>query len=1291
MVSTPPKHSEAWRAWAEDQIIGLVQGEIVRDTRVQAVIQGATNVGNSAANAIIEAGKANQAVKGLDSTNRVARPLSDSTFWREVISGTHKVWNGSEQPTNASYEIESGVPRLVLTPTADVGAFIDLVPLTPVPTSKKLHIRVGTPTIPSSNPSIEITVRNVDGSPVADPYQPPIFSGMVGTVPLADHPALATGQFYYTVRALRNAGEQVGSINTANVFEVIGSGDGLNIGPGGISVEDSSGNKTVEINPSAPLLSAPTAPILDSGGATVTVRWDGRLVLNVDPPARFSYVRVEEANSPTGPWTRTGQPLNKAGNIITRPPVASHVYYRFIAVDTSNRESAVSAVSDIIVAGVREADLDTLVADALEQASSDSSEAKTIAANAQTTATNAQTAATDAASAAANAAGIANGKGKVIIQSATPAAEDQLAQNLWIDTTGGLNTPKRWDGSAWTAVTDKAATDAAAAAAAAQTKADQAFTQATTAATAAGNAQTSADAKNRVWYQAEPPAGTGHKVGDTWFDTDGGNKIHVWNGSIWSPTQDADIVTAKQTAIDAAAAAANAQTTANGKNRVVRSTSDASLPANYVAGDQWWKYSGTQITGMWIHDGSAWVAQTLTDSVITNLDAGTIKTGTLSADRVGANSLTVSKIAVTDFTNMTPGGGFDSPVDLANWIDASNGSASIAYGVGNVNNSAGGLFVGGGSGTRYILQTFPVRSGDKYRFIWDQATTATYNGTASNGKLRLGDGKGTPGSILTAWAWGAAGQGWTTRSEVYTVPAGVTSLSVSLSFDHTDGTVKIDNFSVRLMNSAELLVDGSVTANVMAANSITAANGAIADLAVTNAKIANMDAAKITTGYLDVANRVRANSIATSQLLVSNLTNLVDDPSFEVSTPGVAWTYFNGAGWRNTNARTGTGCVYLPAGAFGTMAQAVNAFQVEGGEQYRLSAWVRTASGTQASGTGRVGLRFTFGSSATTLDAVADRVFTAQGTSTTWTYITNTWTVPAGVKFARVDIIRDGTTLNYYIDDISLSKMSDGSLIVDGAIDGKVITGAVIQSSGLAERGVKLDTNGIAAYNSTGVKTVDISAITGNAAITGTLRTGNAEENGMVWVGGPAAADRGAASFHSAGTLGAYSPPQIYADAAAGELFLASKRATSTSQLGWGAFGPGWARLAYSASGNTATNLISLEADRMHVVAPKMDIGATRIEANHYPWAVAMGKISGFTVAAGAVQTFAITFPSGRFTQAPVAVVGQTGTNVRDVTQGTMSVTTSGMTVWVGSNSTTSRTVSVDWVAMQKSSISAVG
>jgi len=87
----------------------------------------------------------------------------------------------------------------------------------------------------------------------------------------------------------------------------------------------------------------------------------------------------------------------------------------------------------------------------------------------------------DAQLAATNAAQLAGNKGEVIYQWQTPSAARQQPQNLWIDTTGGKNTPKRWDGSAWVAVTDKAAIDAQQAANAAQQTANDALGKANTA------------------------------------------------------------------------------------------------------------------------------------------------------------------------------------------------------------------------------------------------------------------------------------------------------------------------------------------------------------------------------------------------------------------------------------------------------------------------------------------------------------------------------------------------------------------------------------------------------------------------------------------------------------------------------------------------------------------------------------------------------------------------------------------------------------------------------------------
>ena len=170
------------------------------------------------------------------------------------------------------------------------------------------------------------------------------------------------------------------------------------------------------------------------------------------------------------------------------------------------------------------------------------------AATAQTKADNAALAASDAATAASTAAGIANSKADVFIQPGAPNEANQKASTLWIDTTGGANTPKRWSGSAWVEVTDKAAKDAAAAAVNAKAAADAAQGTANAAQTLAGQAktiaeaaQTTASSRNAIFHATTAPAGTGEKAGDIWYQwstLSAGGKILLtwrWNGSNWVP------------------------------------------------------------------------------------------------------------------------------------------------------------------------------------------------------------------------------------------------------------------------------------------------------------------------------------------------------------------------------------------------------------------------------------------------------------------------------------------------------------------------------------------------------------------------------------------------------------------------------------------------------------------------------------------------------------------------------------------------------------------------------------
>lgn len=166
-------------------------------------------------------------------------------------------------------------------------------------------------------------------------------------------------------------------------------------------------------------------------------------------------------------------------------------------------------------------------------ASSVATQAKATADSAAQSATDAATAARKANTAAAAAAGVANSKADVLIQSTAPATSMRKPTTLWIDTTSGANTPKRWNGSTWMAVTDKAATDAAnaavkahAAAQTAQSTADKASTAAANAAAqanqaqaAAKKAQTTADGKNLIYRGPNEPSHDGLKPGDMWWRT----------------------------------------------------------------------------------------------------------------------------------------------------------------------------------------------------------------------------------------------------------------------------------------------------------------------------------------------------------------------------------------------------------------------------------------------------------------------------------------------------------------------------------------------------------------------------------------------------------------------------------------------------------------------------------------------------------------------------------------------------------------------------------------------------
>lgn len=315
-------------------------------------------------------------------------------------------------------------------------------------------------------------------------------------------------------------------------------------------------------------------------------------------------------------------------------------------------------------------------------ASSVATQAKATADSAAQSATDAANAAQKANTAAAAAAGVANGKADVLIQSTAPDASMRKQTTLWIDTTGGANTPKRWNGSTWMAVTDKAATDAAnaavkahAAAQTAQSTADKAQTTAANAAAqanqaqaAAKKAQTTADGKNLIYRGPDEPAHDGLKPGDMWWRTQKywtrwkGEKnaspslladfYTYWQGapnnspSVLVPLADrvVEVLTwdgTRFTPFDLVANNILAAGTVAAKHLAVDSVTAEKVKANAITVD---KLAANSVTTEKLVTDAVTAAKLAANSV----QARNIVSLAITTDKLAANSVTTAKLRVTE-------------------------------------------------------------------------------------------------------------------------------------------------------------------------------------------------------------------------------------------------------------------------------------------------------------------------------------------------------------------------------------------------------------------------------------------------------------------------------------------------------------------------------------------------------------------------------------------------------------------------------------------------------------------
>ena len=395
--------------------------------------------------------------------------------------------------------------------------------------------------------------------------------------------------------------------------------------------------------------------------------------------ARTAQDTANAANAAARSATATaGQAKDAASAAQTAAETARRTATNAETLANTANASANAAKSD---AASAKSDASTAKATAAN-ASGVATQAKATADSAAQSATDAATAARKANDAAAAAAGVANGKADVLIQSSEPAASMRKSSTLWIDTTGGANTPKRWNGSSWAAVTDKAATDAAnaavkahAAAQTAQSTADKAQTTAANAAAqanqaqaAAKKAQTTADGKNLIYRGPDEPNHDGLKPGDMWWRTQKywtrwqGEKNNspsmladfytYWLGtpnnspSVLVPLADRviEVLTwdgTRFTRFDLVANNILAAGTVSAKHLAADSVTAEKVKANAITVD---KLAANSVTTEKLVADAVTAGKLAADSV----QARNIVALAITADKLAANSVTTAKLRVTE-------------------------------------------------------------------------------------------------------------------------------------------------------------------------------------------------------------------------------------------------------------------------------------------------------------------------------------------------------------------------------------------------------------------------------------------------------------------------------------------------------------------------------------------------------------------------------------------------------------------------------------------------------------------
>ncbi len=391
-----------------------------------------------------------------------------------------------------------------------------------------------------------------------------------------------------------------------------------------------------------------------------------------------------------------------------------------------------------------------------------------------------------------------------------------------------------------------------------------------------------------------------------------------------------------------------------------------------------------------------------TAASVTALQEATATTTSALAQSITTINATLPSM-ISQGSNLVVNGGWQAGRDVG-WSYSSptmmvaategraGGSAFRADGANGVRTAvANGILPGG--------RDMEAKPGKKYRYGCWYRTTADFNGTADNSKLRLGTQAAALVGGATPFLPGKSE--WTYLGAVYTVAenTSITALQLSLTMNHTAGTLWVDDVAfeevTELLANAQAISDLSTNVTRLG-DTVTSQAGQLtalrSDLTNVSGKTdANASALQnLTTRVTTAEGKIESTSTSVTKLQSDLSTsilsgaNLIQDGSFETRRAGDPY----GAG-RITDAFARSGTKALSLTATGAIRDvSLIEFRTNGSRVFYAEVWVRNDPAnplTIGSGDGTVGLQATIRRNNGTVGYPNVQVMPAQNLGAEWT------------------------------------------------------------------------------------------------------------------------------------------------------------------------------------------------------------------------------------------------------------------------------------------------------------------